>query len=69
MFYTAFVALVLVLGIVTLFKAVRGGPQGFQWTGERSGACTPTPSPGRCLLAAGGARVRGLAGGSGTPGS
>jgi len=50
MFYTAFVALVLVLGIVTVFKAVRVVPQGFEWTVERFGRYTHTLSPGLHFL-------------------
>ena len=48
--YTLFVALVLVLGIVTVFKAVRVVPQGFEWTVERFGKYTHTMSPGLHFL-------------------
>src|SRR6187455_461991 len=49
-FYPLFVGLVLVLGIVTVFKAVRVVPQGFEWTVERFGKYTHTLSPGLNLL-------------------
>jgi regulator of protease activity HflC (stomatin/prohibitin superfamily) len=45
-----FVAFVLVLGIVTVFKAVRVVPQGFEWTVERFGKYTHTMSPGLHFL-------------------
>ena len=48
--YTLFVAFVLVLGIVTVFKAVRVVPQGFEWTVERFGKYTHTMSPGLHFL-------------------
>jgi regulator of protease activity HflC (stomatin/prohibitin superfamily) len=49
-FYPLFVGLVLVLGIVTVFKAVRVVPQGFEWTVERFGKYTHTLSPGLHFL-------------------
>ena len=48
--YTLFVAFVLVLGIVTVFKAVRVVPQGFEWTVERFGKYTHTMNPGLHFL-------------------
>jgi regulator of protease activity HflC (stomatin/prohibitin superfamily) len=49
-FYPLFVGLVLVLAIVTVFKAVRVVPQGFEWTVERFGKYTHTLSPGLHFL-------------------
>jgi regulator of protease activity HflC (stomatin/prohibitin superfamily) len=49
-FYPLFVGLVLVLAIVTVFKAVRVVPQGFEWTVERFGRYTHTLSPGLHFL-------------------
>jgi regulator of protease activity HflC (stomatin/prohibitin superfamily) len=48
--YTLFIAFVLVLGIVTVFKAVRVVPQGFEWTVERFGKYTHTMNPGLHFL-------------------
>jgi regulator of protease activity HflC (stomatin/prohibitin superfamily) len=48
--YTLFVAFVLVLGVVTVFKAVRVVPQGFEWTVERFGKYTHTMGPGLHFL-------------------
>ncbi len=48
--YTLFVAFLLVLGIVTVFKAVRVVPQGFEWTVERFGKYTHTMNPGLHFL-------------------
>lgn len=43
MFPTSFLAIVVVVaGVVVLFKTVRMVPQGYQWTVERF-AATPTP--------------------------
>jgi regulator of protease activity HflC (stomatin/prohibitin superfamily) len=47
---TLIVAFVLVLGIVTVFKAVRVVPQGFEWTVERFGKYTHTMDPGLHFL-------------------
>jgi regulator of protease activity HflC (stomatin/prohibitin superfamily) len=44
------VVFVVVLGIVTVFKAVRVVPQGFEWTVERFGKYTHTMSPGLHFL-------------------
>jgi regulator of protease activity HflC (stomatin/prohibitin superfamily) len=44
------IAFVLVLGVVTVFKAVRVVPQGFEWTVERFGKYTHTMSPGLHFL-------------------
>jgi regulator of protease activity HflC (stomatin/prohibitin superfamily) len=48
--YTLFIAFLLVLGVVTVFKAVRVVPQGFEWTVERFGKYTHTMSPGLHFL-------------------
>jgi len=48
--YTLFIAFVLVLGVVTVFKAVRVVPQGFEWTVERFGKYTHTMGPGLHFL-------------------
>ena len=48
--YTLFIAFVLVLGVVTVFKAVRVFPQGFEWTVERFGKYTHTMGPGLHFL-------------------
>ena len=48
--YPLFIAFVLVLGVVTVFKAVRVVPQGFEWTVERFGKYTHTMSPGLHFL-------------------
>ncbi|MBN6101705.1 SPFH/Band 7/PHB domain protein [Xanthomonas sp. CFBP 8703] len=48
---TYFLALViLVAGVIVLFKTVRMVPQGFQWTVERFGRYTHTLSPGLHFL-------------------
>lgn len=48
---TFFLALVLlVAGVIVLFKTVRMVPQGFQWTVERFGRYTHTLSPGLHFL-------------------
>ena len=47
---TILVLFVVVLGIVTVFKAVRVVPQGFEWTVERFGKYTHTMSPGLHFL-------------------
>ncbi|AKK68448.1 MULTISPECIES: SPFH domain-containing protein [Xanthomonas translucens group] len=48
---TYFLALViLVAGVIVLFKTVRVVPQGFQWTVERFGRYTHTLSPGLHFL-------------------
>ncbi|WAC63113.1 SPFH/Band 7/PHB domain protein [Pseudoxanthomonas sp. SL93] len=51
MFETSFVAIVLlVAGIIILFKTVRMVPQGFEWTVERFGKYTHTLDPGLHFL-------------------
>ncbi|WP_428959706.1 SPFH domain-containing protein [Xanthomonas oryzae] len=51
MFPTSFLAIVvLVAGVVVLFKTVRMVPQGYQWTVERFGRYTHTMSPGLHFL-------------------
>jgi len=51
MFETGFLAIVvLVAGVVVLFKTVRMVPQGFEWTVERFGKYTHTLSPGLHFL-------------------
>ena len=60
MFETGFLAIVLlVAGVIVLFKTVRMVPQGFEWTVERFGKYTHTmspgpalPDPGRCTASA-----------------
>lgn len=51
MFPTSFLAIVVVVaGVVVLFKTVRMVPQGYQWTVERFGRYTHTMSPGLHFL-------------------
>jgi regulator of protease activity HflC (stomatin/prohibitin superfamily) len=51
MFSTAFLALVLLLaGVIVLFKTVRMVPQGYEWTVERFGRYTHTLDPGLHFL-------------------
>jgi regulator of protease activity HflC (stomatin/prohibitin superfamily) len=51
MFETGFLAIVLlVAGVIVLFKTVRMVPQGFEWTVERFGKYTSTMSPGLHFL-------------------
>jgi len=51
MFTTGFLTLVvLVVGAIVLFKAVRMVPQGYEWTVERFGKYTHTLSPGLHVL-------------------
>ncbi|KAF1686188.1 hypothetical protein B1992_09140 [Pseudoxanthomonas broegbernensis] len=51
MFPTSFLALVLlVAGVIVLFKTVRMVPQGFEWTVERFGKYTHTLDPGLHFL-------------------
>lgn len=51
MFSTGFLALVVVLaGVVVLFKTVRMVPQGYEWTVERFGRYTHTLTPGLHFL-------------------
>ncbi|KFA33505.1 membrane protein, partial [Xanthomonas vasicola pv. musacearum NCPPB 4384] len=51
MFPTSFLAIVvLVAGVIVLFKTVRMVPQGYQWTVERFGRYTHTMSPGLHFL-------------------
>jgi regulator of protease activity HflC (stomatin/prohibitin superfamily) len=45
-----FVAFVLVLGVVTVFKAVRVVPQGFEWTGRALRQVHPHHEPGLHFL-------------------
>lgn len=50
MFPTSFLAIVVVVaGVVVLFKTVRMVPQGYQWTVERFGRYTHTMSRG-CIF-------------------
>ena len=51
MFSTGFLALVLLLaGVIVLFKTVRMVPQGYEWTVERFGKYTHTLDPGLHFL-------------------
>lgn len=51
MFPTSFLAIVvLVAGVIVLFKTVRMVPQGFEWTVERFGRYTHTMTPGLHFL-------------------
>ncbi|WP_411832860.1 SPFH domain-containing protein [Pseudoxanthomonas mexicana] len=51
MFETGFLAIVvLIAGIVVLFKTVRMVPQGYEWTVERFGKYTHTMTPGLHFL-------------------
>ena len=51
MFETSFVAIVLlVAGVIILFKTVRMVPQGYEWTVERFGKYTHTMTPGLHFL-------------------
>jgi len=51
MFETSFVAIVLlVAGVIILFKTVRMVPQGYEWTVERFGKYTHTLDPGLHFL-------------------
>ena len=44
------IIILLLAGVLALFKAVRIVPQGFEWTVERFGKYTHTMSPGLHLL-------------------
>jgi regulator of protease activity HflC (stomatin/prohibitin superfamily) len=51
MFETSFVAIILlVAGVIILFKTVRMVPQGYEWTVERFGKYTHTMTPGLHFL-------------------
>ncbi|MEL1263563.1 SPFH domain-containing protein [Pseudoxanthomonas putridarboris] len=51
MFETSFVAIVLLIaGVIILFKTVRMVPQGYEWTVERFGKYTHTLEPGLHFL-------------------
>ena len=45
-----FIGILLLAGIIVMFKAVRMVPQGFEWTVERFGKYTHTMEPGLHLL-------------------